>query len=161
MLTASHCLVGAVEVKVFYEDFETKEISFYEVDSFYLHPKYDLKTSNYVNDIGKIKLKQNLPSIHKIQKVVDLNNYKKDLYRVGFGLRNGENNLTVIGPIKNFTTYFDFFETYDEFSYSGDSGGPIFQKSGKGFNLVGIHSTRENSKCYNLKIFQYLDWILE
>jgi hypothetical protein len=61
---------------------------------------------------------------------------------MGYGKRNGDNIRTMVTPLlKRFDYSRNVLELYDEFSQSGDSGGPIFISIGEQLYLMGIHST--------------------
>lgn len=161
LLTAAHCLDGAVKVQVCIEDtiLLNNLNTFYEVKNFEIHKKYNSKKSNYIYDIGKIYLRNDLPSEIDLCELSDLTDHTSKLYRVGYGERNGVNTKTIISNIKNFTNYDTYFSAYEEYSFSGDSGGPIFQIRDDKTFLVGIHSTREGYSSLNPKPYSFMNWI--
>jgi V8-like Glu-specific endopeptidase len=159
LLTAAHCLDNAEKVKVL----KDKEITFpyadYKVLNFAKHSDYDQEQSNFLYDIGKINLVDELDSKVNILSVSDLK-MQGELTRVGFGLRNYDNVMNVFTQINDFNDYGQYFSAYDEQSYSGDSGGPIYQEYEGTTYLVGIHSTLEgHGNTLNVKINFFNSWL--
>lgn len=159
LITAAHCLVGAIKVQVCQQDTINKKNTFYTVDYFECHKNYNPLKSNYLYDIGKVYLNILLPSEINICPISDLTDLSSSLFRVGYGLRDGVNTHTLVSNIKNFTNFDKYFTAYEEYSFSGDSGGPLFQKHGNQLYLVGIHSTRQGYSSYNPKPFAFKRWL--
>ena len=162
LLTAAHCLKNAVEVKVYTEGDsgeEEKDI-FYQTERFENNPRYDRDKSLYLYDIGVIELTTPLPTTIKTYPILELDDKETTLLRIGFGMRDGINDRTLITNISVQNIEGDFFEALDAFSVSGDSGGPIFKKVGKQLYIVGIHSTVESETTYNTRFTPEIsDWI--
>lgn len=107
------------------------------------------------------------------KKIKSLEFYKHpnydQLFRVGYGGRQGQNKMTIISSIFNFREFSNFAianrrRNYilmeDQFSYSGDSGGPVFAKKYNKYYLVGIHSTKQGNFSYNQRIdAEVVDWV--
>lgn len=166
ILTAAHCLEGEVlKVRVSNESKYDPKGNFFEVESFDLHPDYNPKKSNYKCDIAKIKLRKSLPKdtvffpIIKETKKLDGN-----FLRLGYGARFKDNVRTLITPmIKSLRLQEKVLELSDMFSYSGDSGGPIFMQSKGQMYLVALHSTLshgpEGKHSFNPLLSQHKKWI--
>lgn len=162
LLTAAHCLDQAISIKVVKEHKLMSDNSFYRVLKYDVFPKYDKEKSNYLFDIGIIQLKNNLPRNINIPKLKELEDQSSDLVRVGFGKRNNINSRTVVFPINQYQIKENYIDSYDIYSFSGDSGGPIFQEKEENLYLVGIHSTKENYNSLNPKIDEVIKtWILK
>jgi secreted trypsin-like serine protease len=93
---------------------------------------------------------------------------KKDLggnlFRIGYGARGQSNVRTLITPaLRNIQTQEEVLELNDMYSYSGDSGGPIFMQREGQMYLVAIHSTLsygpEGKYSYNPLVSTQRDWI--
>lgn len=144
VLTAAHCLDGEIlKVRVFTEATYNPNSKGLEIDHFQLHPSYNKSKSNFRSDLARIKLSNPLPASTVIYPILkSASNFKGRLLRVGFGARTANNIRTLISPqFRALQTETEVLELDDMYSYSGDSGGPIFiQRDGQMF-LVAIHST--------------------
>ena len=144
ILTAAHCLDGEVlKVRVSNQAAYDPKGKFYAVESFEIHPDYNVKKSNYKSDLAKIKLQKYLPENTMFYPII-----KKDenligkILRLGFGGRNNQNVRTLITPeFKSVSISDETLELNDMYSFSGDSGGPIFIQQGAQMYLIAIHST--------------------
>jgi len=166
VLTAAHCLEGEI-LKVRISNAATYDPSgkFYDIKEFELHPEYDSSVSNYRFDLAKIKLKQPLPDTTVYFPII-----KKDadlagkILRLGYGARGQKNIRTLVTPaFKNIRKIDKVLELNDTFSYSGDSGGPVFiQKNGQMY-LLAIHSTLsfgpEGKYSFNPLLSTHRAWI--
>ena len=91
-------------------------------------------------------------------------NIRGKILRVGFGARSNNNIRTLITPqFKDIKINEKVLELDDMYSYSGDSGGPIFiQRDGQMY-LAAIHSTLsygpEGKFSYNPLVSGQRDWI--
>ena len=145
ILTAAHCLEGSIKsVRVFnHAKYNPQEKSVsVSVSRFEIHPQYNLKDSHYQFDLAKIHLTDNLPNQIKIYPITNGNNISGTLYRFGYGMRNSENQRTLILPkLRRLNVIEDVLELDDQFSKSGDSGGPIFLENGTHISILAIHST--------------------
>lgn len=144
VVTAAHCLEGEVlKVRVSNNFFYNPKGKFLEVESFELHPEYDPKVSNYECDLAKITLKKALPKntvFYPIMKTKP--KYDGKFFRLGYGGRDSKNVRTLTNPqLKNFCHMSEVLELDDQYSFKGDSGGPIFIQSKGQLYLVAIHST--------------------
>jgi len=165
ILTAAHCLEGKIEsIRIFDQMSYRPDQPFFEVKEFELHPDYDPVKSRYEADLAKILLQKNLPNEIKIPQIQSSLNLSGRFIRIGFGARNNGNIRTAITPllrgIKNSTLLLN-----DEFSRSGDSGGPIFLQNNLGLSLVAIHSTfsfgPEGNYSLNPLLQKYRSWIFK
>jgi V8-like Glu-specific endopeptidase len=166
VLTAAHCLDGEVlEIRVFNQPEYDPNADHLQVAAYQLHPSYNHKKSNFKNDLAKIKLKHDLPRDTVIYPVLknakDLNGR---FIRVGFGSRVEKRNIrTVITPQFRGLTHKDILELDDVYSYSGDSGGPVFVQSSGQLFLAAIHSTYSHGPLgkfsYNPLVLQQREWI--
>lgn len=167
ILTAAHCLEGEVlKVRICHEATYNVDADFFEIESFNLHPEYDAEKSNYRWDIAKIKMKGELPHgtvFYPIIKNDSLLTGK--ILRLGFGARGDKNIRTLVNPeFKQLRTQEKVLELNDTYSYSGDSGGPIFlQRQGQMY-LVAIHSTLsfgpEGKHSFNPLLSSHREWIV-
>lgn len=165
IVTAAHCLDGAVKsVKIFTNDRYDPKAPSFEIEKYYLHPSYSPKKSQYFADIAKIQMKTKLPDFVRIYPIFEGANPTGEIYRFGFGARNKKNVRTVVTPkMKRMNLSEYTLELYDQFSRSGDSGGPVYLKNGPVINLLAIHSTfshgPEGNYSYNPLLGSYLSWI--
>lgn len=166
ILTAAHCLEGEVlKVRVFTQAAYNPKARSFKVKYFELHPQYDKNVSNYRFDIAKIKLAQALPDdiafFPILKKEFDI---QGKILRLGFGARAKKNVRTLITPeFKSVRRDEKVLELKDTYSYSGDSGGPVFlQRQGQMY-LVAIHSTfsfgPEGKYSFNPLLSGHRDWI--
>lgn len=162
LLTAAHCLDGIIS-SISVSTFPIKKLL--DVSSFAIHPDYDPKKSQYLHDIAKITLKNPLPKSIQIHPLYLKKKIEGRFVRFGFGERNSLNNRTIITPsFKFFDLPNKLIQLNDQYSKSGDSGGPIFliDKNEHAF-LLAIHSTFSSGPqgefSYNPLVGQYLDWI--
>jgi len=167
VLTAAHCLDGEIKnIKVFIQERYVPQNDSYKVKSFHLNPHYSPKKSLYEADIAKIVLNSPLPSTINICPIYLGNHLSGRISRMGYGKRNGDNIRTMVTPIlKRFDYIKNVLELYDEFSQSGDSGGPIFISFGEQIFLMGIHSTLsygpQGTFSLNPVLVKNLTWIFK
>jgi V8-like Glu-specific endopeptidase len=166
VLTAAHCLEGEVlKVRVTNERSYHPDGKFFLAKSYELHPEYDHKTSNFRSDIAKIKLQEGLPHGTKFYPII-----KKEreldgkILRLGFGSRNNKNVRTLVTPLMRALRPLEkVLELHDIYSYSGDSGGPIFMQSNGQMYLIAIHSTLsfgpEGKHSFNPLLSSHREWI--
>lgn len=165
ILTAAHCLEGEIKsVRVFTQGLYDPKQTSLAVASFKLHPTYDAKKSRYYSDLAKITLKEKLPAFIKIYPIFQGEKFQGQFYRFGFGERNKKNLRTVITPtFRKVNSNENVLELNDEFSRSGDSGGPIYLQSGKTIYVLAVHSTfshgPEGNYSLNPLLSPYLSWI--
>lgn len=167
ILTAAHCLEGEVlKIRVSNEATYNPKGLFWEVKSFEIHPGYNSEKSNYRCDLAKIKLREELPQntvFFPIIKKAD-KELEGKILRLGFGGRSNKNVRTLITPeFKQVRDHENVLELHDTYSYSGDSGGPVFlQKNGQMY-LVAIHSTLsygpEGKYSFNPILSSHRNWI--
>ncbi len=166
LLTAAHCLEGEIlKVRVSLDATYAKNGKFLEIEHFDLHPEYNRSSSNYRSDLAKIKLKSDLPKgttfFPIIKKDQDL---EGKILRLGFGARGTSNVRTLVTPLmKQIRRTEKVLELNDTYSYSGDSGGPVFlQHQGQVF-LIAIHSTLsfgpEGKHSFNPLLSSHREWI--
>jgi V8-like Glu-specific endopeptidase len=165
VITAAHCLDGDVKkVRVFtQENYDPKQSSL-EIAQFNIHPEYRPKNSRYQHDLAKIKLKEKIPAGIRLFPIFVGKTILGNLYRFGFGERNKKNVRTVITPtFRRLNDYEGVVELNDLFSYSGDSGGPIYIHNGPDIHILAIHSTLshgpEGNYSFNPMLGYYLPWI--
>lgn len=166
ILTAAHCLEGEIlKIRVSTESQYNNDGKFLEVESFDLHPDYNSKKSNYRSDIAKIKLAAELPKETMIYPIIkkegELNG---KILRLGFGARGSSNIRTLVTPeLKNVRNHEKILELNDMYSYSGDSGGPIFLQNNGQMYLIAIHSTLsfgpEGKHSFNPLLSSHREWI--
>ncbi|HXH29891.1 MAG TPA: trypsin-like serine protease [Bacteriovoracaceae bacterium] len=165
IITAAHCLEGEIiSVRVSNSTSYDSAAKFFKVKSFELHPEYNGKESHYRSDIAKIKLAENLPSDIKIIPILKKTKALEGKFiRLGFGSRLNKNVRTMVTPVfKAIRNMEDVLELKDMYSYSGDSGGPIFMQSKGHMYLVAIHSTLsfgpEGKFSFNPLLTSYREW---
>jgi V8-like Glu-specific endopeptidase len=166
ILTAAHCLEGEIlKVRISTESAYDQNGKFLEAESFELHPEYDRNSSNYQCDLAKIKLKAELPKGTKfypiIKKEKELNG---KILRLGFGARAEKNIRTLVTPeVREIRKLEKVLELNDVYSYSGDSGGPVFMQDNGQMYLVAIHSTLsfgpEGKHSFNPLLSSHREWI--
>jgi len=166
ILTAAHCLEGEIlKVRVSTEASYNKDGFFLEIESFNLHPDYDSQKSNYRSDLAKIKMKDQLPKGTKFFPIIkEDKNLNGTLLRLGFGSRGQNNVRTLVSPeFKMIRNQEKVLELNDMYSYSGDSGGPIFLQNKGQMYLVAIHSTLsfgpEGKHSFNPLLSTHREWI--
>lgn len=166
ILTAAHCLEGEIlSVRVSNEASYDKAGKFFEVDSFEIHPDYDAKTSNYKSDIAKIKLTKALPKGTNFYPIIKKNQeLNGKILRLGFGARGTNNVRTLVTPqVKQVRPIEKTLELNDMYSYSGDSGGPVFMQYNGQMFLIAIHSTLsfgpEGKHSFNPLLSSHREWI--
>lgn len=166
VLTAAHCLEGEIlKIRISTEAVYDKQGHFYEVESFNLHPDYDGKKSNYRCDLAKIKLKGELPAETKFYPIIKNDtDLTGTLMRLGFGARGKDNIRTLVNPeFKNLRSVEKVLELNDKYSYSGDSGGPVFLQNKGQMYLVAIHSTLSHGPkgrySFNPLLSSHREWI--
>lgn len=165
IVTAAHCLDGIVKgVKVFTQaSYDPKQTSL-PIKDFTIHPLYNPKKSRYRSDLAKIVMKEQLPPFINLFPIYEGKTVSGQLYRFGFGARNKKNLRTVITPtFRRFNQEEEVLELNDEFSRSGDSGGPIFMQNGKDISILAVHSTYSHGPQGNFSLnpllAAYLPWI--
>lgn len=167
VVTAAHCLEGNIlRVRIFKESFYDKNNPSISVKKFTIHPSYKPTSSRFLSDLAKITLDNELPASIKIFPVFSSQIVTGDIYRFGFGERNKKNLRTVTTPkFKRMDLENKIIELNDSFSYSGDSGGPVFLKQDSKTYVLAIHSTLsfgpQGMFSYNPLLGSYLNWIFE
>ncbi len=166
VLTAAHCLDGEIlKVKVFNQSSYNPQDTFWTISTFEIHPAYDVKKSNYQADIAKIKLTEKLPSTTIFFPII-----KRDdqimgkILRLGFGGRSNKNIRTLVTPeYRDIRKHENTLELEDHFSFSGDSGGPIFIQNQGQMYLVALHSTLsygpEGKFSFNPLLSSHRQWL--
>ena len=166
VLTAAHCLDGEVlKVRVFTQATYNPSSKSIGVDHFQLHPGYNKSKSNFKSDLARIKLSSKLSDSTMIYPILkNESNFKGKILRVGFGARSQSNIRTLVTPqFKALQVDSGILELDDMYSFSGDSGGPIFiQRDGQMY-LVAIHSTLsygpQGKFSFNPLVSGQRDWI--
>lgn len=166
ILTAAHCLEGEIlKVRISNEASYNVSGKFFEIESFELHPEYDSHESNFRSDIAKIKLKNDLPADTKFFPIIKKDsNLSGKIMRLGFGARGTQNIRTMVTPeLRNVRPHEKILELNDMYSYSGDSGGPIFMQNNGQMYLIAIHSTLsfgpEGKHSFNPLLSSHREWI--
>lgn len=165
VLTAAHCLDGSIKkIRVFEEDFYDPQRRGIEIQSYELHPLYSPTVSLYEFDLGKIKLKERLSEHIHIYPIHTDQSINGNIFRLGFGKRNGQNLRAMIIPaLKRVDTDKSVLELLDDYSKSGDSGGPIYLENSGINHILAIHSTLsfgpEGNYSFNPLLKPHLKWI--
>jgi V8-like Glu-specific endopeptidase len=166
ILTAAHCLEGEIlKVRISTESAYDQNGKFLEAESFELHPEYDRNSSNYQCDLAKIKLKAELPKGTKFYPIIKKEKQLSGkILRLGFGARAEKNIRTLVTPeVKEIRKLEKVLELNDIYSYSGDSGGPVFMQDNGQMYLVAIHSTLsfgpEGKHSFNPLLSSHREWI--
>ncbi len=166
ILTAAHCLEGQViKVRVSTEACYDKAGKFYEAEAFELHPEYNRRDSNYRSDLAKITLRSSLPPGTNFYPIIKRDqNLSGKILRLGYGARGDKNVRTLVLPeMRKIRAMEKILELNDTYSYSGDSGGPVFMQFEGQMYLVAIHSTLsfgpEGKHSYNPLLSSHREWI--
>lgn len=167
ILTAAHCLDGEIlKIRVSNAASYNPKGKFWDVQSFELHPDYNSKKSNYRCDLAKVKLKNHLPENTMFFPIIKKTNMEMDgkILRLGFGGRSNKNVRTLVTPeFKQVRSHENVLELHDTYSYSGDSGGPVFLQQNGQMYLVAIHSTLsfgpEGKYSFNPILSSHRNWI--
>ena len=166
VLTAAHCLDGDIlNIRISNASHYDPNESFCDVENFELHPDYQPEKSLFRNDLAKIKLKNHLPSSVRFFPISKKNDIKEcNVLRLGYGERNNKNDRTLISPLfKDLRKNENVLELHDTYSYSGDSGGPVFIQQNGQWHLVAIHSTLsfgpEGKYSFNPILLPHRKWI--
>jgi hypothetical protein len=143
ILTAAHCLEGSIKsVRVFNHSRYNPTHKGLTISGYEIHPKYHFKSSRYQHDLAKIFLTEKISEDIKIYPVAKDNNVSGIFYRFGYGMRNNQNQRTLLLPkLRRLNAEEDVLELDDKFSKSGDSGGPIFIETENHISILAIHST--------------------
>ncbi len=165
ILTAAHCLEGQVtSVRVFTGiEYDPKNPS-YAIKEFKLHPTYNPSKSRCHSDLAKIVMKDKLPEGLQFHQIYGGRKYGGNFYRLGFGGRDNHNIRTLTTPnLRRVDIDQEIIELNDKYSYSGDSGGPIFMQNGNEIFLLAVHSTfsfgPEGNYSLNPLLAAYIPWI--
>jgi hypothetical protein len=168
IVTAAHCLEGEIiHVRVSLDSEYNPKAKFLDIAGFDLHPDYDSKLSNFKSDMAKIILAQDLPSNITIYPIMKKDsNLTGKLVRLGFGARGEKNIRTLVSPVfRSHRNLENILELDDLFSYSGDSGGPIFLQQNGQMYLIAIHSTLsygpEGKHSFNPLLAKHKTWLEE
>ena len=86
------------------------------------------------------------------------------ILRLGFGARENQNVRTLVTPeVRKPRKLENVLELNDMYSYSGDSGGPVFMQNNGQMYLVAIHSTLsfgpEGKHSFNPLLSSHREWI--
>lgn len=161
ILTAAHCLDDARSVSVVKQKSTGYRNTYVMVLDYEQHPDYDRDYSFFLNDIGILYLNEEVLPEEEIISLREIDP-TKNVFRIGFGARDGRNVMNLFELAPPIYRYDSYFYLYDYNSFSGDSGGPLFQKIENEYYLVGIHSTLEGrSKTFNVAVSFFDDWILD
>lgn len=162
ILTAAHSVDGIDSAKIFLDTkYMANSKNFIRVLDVIIHPEYAQSESNFLNDIAILILEKPLPNDVKIHPIFEGSLLKGELSRIGFGERAKSNSRNWTNP-RYIAHPCDhrYFMCEDNYSVVGDSGGPLFIKSGRGLKLAGIHSTLEGTNLtYAVKVDAYKKWI--
>lgn len=167
LLTAAHCLEGKIlKVRVFTQNYYDPQLDGLKVRTYKIHPAYHPKRSRFQSDLAKIYLDQPLPSSIHIPPLFTGEIVYGEIYRFGFGERLKKNLKTVTTPkLKKMRLEEGLVEFHDKFSYSGDSGGPIYLRRQNQIYLLAVHSTLsfgpEGNFSYNPLVGPFKNWIFE
>ncbi len=165
VLTAAHCLDGEVKkVRVFTEERYDPDAGAFEVKKYKLHPLYNSKISLFIGDIAKIDLEERLPDSIQIHPINEEQKVFGKYLRIGFGKRDDQNIRTLTTPhLRKINREEQIIELMDDYSRSGDSGGPIFLEKDGTTSLVAIHSTFSHGPQGNFSLnpllAPHLSWI--
>lgn len=165
LLTAAHCLEGDVtRVRVFTQHAYDPKQPYLDISRYVLHPDYNPKVSRYRSDLAKVTMKEKFPSFIQLHLINQGHKITGQLYRFGFGARDKKNIRTVITPTLRRVNFEDkVIELNDEYSRSGDSGGPIFMQNGDDITVLAVHSTfshgPEGNFSLNPNLADYMPWI--
>lgn len=167
VITAAHSLEGKVlKVRISQDAEYSPKGKFVGVESFEIHPEYNSQISFFKNDTAKIKLKKVLPASTTIYPLIKGPfSLEGNFFRLGYGAREGKNIRTLITPsFKDMRQFENTLELNDTYSFSGDSGGPIYLMRNGQLYLVAIHSTYsfgpEGKFSFNPMLPAHRQWLL-
>ncbi|QLY24001.1 trypsin-like serine protease [Bdellovibrio sp. KM01] len=150
ILTAAHCVKGAVRVRVGYaldEDSITKG-NLVVAKSFKAHEDYEEDADQY--DLGLVRLQKAIPSNYKVSKIYDGSQEvtSDTVTLVGYGITSSQG--TDAGYLRTTTKDLDdvrirnnsilIIQQPHNGVCSGDSGGPVFVQVGNEMQLIGVNS---------------------
>ncbi len=166
VLTAAHCLEGEIlKIRVSNASSYNPKGKFWIASEFVIHPEYNKAVSNFKSDLAKIKLKTHLPESTTIFPIIKKNqDISGNILRLGFGGRSNQNIRTLVTPeLRGISPHQDILELDDMYSFSGDSGGPVFVQRNGQMYLVAIHSTLsygpEGKYSFNPLLAAHREWI--
>ena len=166
ILTAAHCLAGEVlRVRVTPASTYNPRGKFIAIKTYEIHPEYEPEFSNYRCDLAKISLSSPLPQGTNYYSVMKNDrDLSGNFVRIGYGARNEQNVRTMITPVfKDVHEPARILELHDMYSFSGDSGGPVFLQQKGQLYLVAIHSTLsygpEGRFSFNPLLTAHREWI--
>lgn len=166
ILTAAHCLDGEIlKVRVSTAGTYSKNGKFIGVKTYEIHAEYEPELSKYNFDLAKIKLSSSLPEGTNFYSVIKNDrDLTGNFVRIGYGARFDKNIRTMITPVfKQLQDPQKVLELHDMYSYSGDSGGPVFLQQKGQMYLVAIHSTLsygpEGKYSFNPLLAAHRTWI--
>ncbi len=166
ILTAAHCLDGEIlKVRVSTSGTYSKGGKFIGVKTYEIHPEYEPEFSKYNCDLAKIHLSSPLPEETNFYSVMKNDrDLTGNFVRIGYGARGDKNIRTMITPVfKQVQDPQKVLELHDMYSYSGDSGGPVFLQQKGQLYLVAIHSTLsygpEGKYSFNPLLTAHRTWI--
>jgi V8-like Glu-specific endopeptidase len=166
ILTAAHCLDGEIlKVRVSTSGTYSKNGKFIGVRTYEIHPEYEPELSKYNCDLAKISLASPLPEGTNFYSVMkNERDLTGNFVRIGYGARGDKNIRTMITPVfKQVQDPLKILELHDMYSYSGDSGGPVFLQQKGQLYLVAIHSTLsfgpEGKYSFNPLLAAHRTWI--
>ncbi len=166
ILTAAHCLDGEIlKVRVSTAGTYSKNGKFIGVKTYEIHAEYEPELSKYNFDLAKIKLSSSLPEGTNFYSVMKNDrDLTGNFVRIGYGARFDKNIRTMITPVfKQVQDPQKVLELHDMYSYSGDSGGPVFLQQKGQMYLVAIHSTLsygpEGKYSFNPLLAAHRTWI--
>ena len=153
-ITAAHCIAKSDQNEVLIgNSLRDSNLTFFKVDqnSIRVHPKNNTTHSYSDSDLAVFELKED-STVDRFVSIPELSDDQEfhfvmgqPLERVGFGLR-GEENKRIWTKV--FYEQKDQREIYirDAYSAIGDSGSPVFLRTGDTLSLIALHSTKINSK---------------
>jgi hypothetical protein len=162
ILTTAKGLKGDItKVRASWDSKYSKNGNFIEVNHVENHPD-----SEFGIDLAKIRLFQDLPKTIVYYPIIKRDQlFQGRILRIGFGTRNKNNIRTLIHPfIKKILPSEKILILNDLYSFSGDSGGPVFLQNAGQMYLVAIHSKKtsrvEGKYSFNTLLSSQREWIM-
>lgn len=142
VITAGHCIHHNVSFSVYVLG-SARYGSTYYGNKAWVHPLYQRDISLSKFDTGIIELSQEIPETQGVsyKNICRFSNHANAI-RVGFGGRDNLHKKKVFEiALNRYNKSASQFEFLDEYSVSGDSGGPVYAYENGSYCLLGVHSS--------------------
>jgi hypothetical protein len=162
ILTTAQGLKGDVtKVRVSWDSNYNQNGNFIDVKNIEKHPDFEEGM-----DLAKISLFEELPKTTIYYPIIKKDHlFQGRIIRVGFGVRNKKYIRTLLNPfLEKILPSKKILILNDLYSFTGDSGGPIFLQDAGQMYLVAIHSKKtsrvEGKYSFNTLLSSQRGWIM-